>query len=62
VRYRLSRVERLLDRPLKDPATIASLYIALMAAPPEVEVPAGGAPGVTAGGSPGPSAGASASN
>jgi purine catabolism regulator len=62
VRYRLSRVERLLDRPLKDPATIASLYIALMAAPPEVEVPASGAPGAAAGGSPGPSAGASASN
>lgn len=31
VRYRLARVEQLLGRPLKDPATIASLYIALHA-------------------------------
>jgi DNA-binding PucR family transcriptional regulator len=29
------RVEQLMGRPLKDPATIASLYIALAAAPPE---------------------------
>jgi DNA-binding PucR family transcriptional regulator len=31
VRYRLARVEELMGRPLKDPATIASLYIALAA-------------------------------
>jgi DNA-binding PucR family transcriptional regulator len=37
VRYRLARVEKLMGRPLKDPATIASLYIALVAAPPESE-------------------------
>jgi purine catabolism regulator len=35
LRYRLMRVEQLMGRPLKDPATIASLYIALAAAPPE---------------------------
>jgi len=29
-------VEQFLGRSLKDPATIASLYIALAAAPPEV--------------------------
>jgi PucR family transcriptional regulator, purine catabolism regulatory protein len=29
LRYRLARVEQLIGRPLKDPATIASLYIAL---------------------------------
>jgi DNA-binding PucR family transcriptional regulator len=34
LRYRLGRVEQLLGRSLKDPATIASLYIALVAAPP----------------------------
>ena len=33
LRYRLGRVEQFLGRPLKDPATIASLYIALAAAP-----------------------------
>jgi purine catabolism regulator len=32
LRYRLGRVEQLLGRPLKDPAMIASLYIALAAA------------------------------
>jgi purine catabolism regulator len=31
LRYRLGRVEQILGRPLKDPATIASLYIALTA-------------------------------
>ena len=31
LRYRLGRVEQLLGRSLKDPATIASLYIALAA-------------------------------
>jgi purine catabolism regulator len=36
VRYRLTRVEQLMGRPLKDPATIASLYIALAAAPPDL--------------------------
>ena len=36
LRYRLGRVEQFLGRSLKDPATIASLYIALAAAPPEV--------------------------
>jgi PucR family transcriptional regulator, purine catabolism regulatory protein len=35
VRYRLARVEKLIGRRLKDPATIASLYIALAAAPPD---------------------------
>jgi len=35
LRYRLGRVEQFLGRPLKDPATIASLYIALAAAPPD---------------------------
>jgi carbohydrate diacid regulator len=34
VRYRLMRVEQLTGRPLRDPATIASLYIALAASPP----------------------------
>jgi PucR-like helix-turn-helix protein/diguanylate cyclase with GGDEF domain/purine catabolism regulatory family protein len=34
LRYRLGRVEQFLGRSLKDPATIASLYIALIAAPP----------------------------
>ena len=37
LRYRLGRVEQLLGRSLKDPATIASLYIALVAAPPSAE-------------------------
>jgi DNA-binding PucR family transcriptional regulator len=36
LRYRLGRVEQFLGCSLKDPATIASLYIALAAAPPEV--------------------------
>ena len=31
LRYRLARVEEELGRPLKDPATIALLYIALAA-------------------------------
>ena len=31
LRYRLGRIEQLLGRSLKDPATIASLYIALAA-------------------------------
>jgi DNA-binding PucR family transcriptional regulator len=35
LRYRLTRVEHLMGRSLKDPATIASLYIALAAAPPD---------------------------
>ena len=35
LRYRLGRVEQFLGRSLKDPATIASLYIALAAAPAE---------------------------
>jgi DNA-binding PucR family transcriptional regulator len=39
LRYRLGRAERLLGRPLKDPATIASLYIALAAAPPDASAP-----------------------
>ncbi len=34
LRYRLGRVEQILGRPLKDPATIASLYIALAASLP----------------------------
>jgi DNA-binding PucR family transcriptional regulator len=29
LRYRLARVEQLIDRSLKSPATIAALYIAL---------------------------------
>ena len=36
VRYRLGRLEQLMGRQLRDPATIASLYIALAAAPPEL--------------------------
>jgi DNA-binding PucR family transcriptional regulator len=31
LRYRLSRVEKLLDRSLKQPSTIASLYVAMLA-------------------------------
>lgn len=43
LRYRLGRVEQLLGRPLKDPAMIASLYIALAAAASEdfTETPSG---------------------
>ena len=33
LRYRLSRVEKLLGRSLKQPSTIASLYVAMLAAP-----------------------------
>jgi purine catabolism regulator len=35
LRYRLARVEKLLGRSLKQPSTIAGVYIALLAAPPE---------------------------
>ena len=31
IRYRLSRVEQLLGRPLRSPATIAELHIAMIA-------------------------------
>ena len=34
LRYRLARVEKLLGRSLKQPSTIAALYVAMLAAPP----------------------------
>jgi purine catabolism regulator len=34
LRYRLARVEKLLGRSLKQPATIAALHVAIIAAPP----------------------------
>jgi purine catabolism regulator len=48
LRYRLGRIEEALDRPLKDPATIALLYIALATervdpSPNAEDAPAGGA-------------------